>query len=430
MKKITHMVAIMLLVTCSVTAQQEKGVFGAANWLNNWSEFKPAKVDYGEANQILAGSIAIDTKLLKRNVYLLQGPVYVTNNAVLTIEPGTVIIGDFGSGAALVITKGAKIIADGLETDPIVFTSSKSLKKPGDWGGLIILGDAPINKFGGVSSVDFGLDNAMTVYGGTNSAADAGILRYVRIEYAGNKIRGNVNFNGLLLGGVGSTTVIENVMVSFAAGDSFVVYGGDVTLKKMVSLKSSAIDYRFNYGTQCRIDNSLAIRSSYISSNTMAYRCVDVASYEQKGEVDFSKKQTNVSASNMTLVNDSADLLGDMQKNLIKDAVRVAENSFLELKRSVISGFNPAVILDASIEVTAANLKKIKLEQLYINSCKGNIFTELNPNNEELENWYGNSAFFNVYDKQNNTEAFLDAFNDKRPDFRLKISKITASNNN
>jgi hypothetical protein len=119
-----------------------------------------------------------------------------------------------------------------------------------------------------------------------------------------------------------------------------------------------------------------------------------------------------------------------MQKNLIKDAVRVAENSFLELKRSVISGFNPAVILDANIEVTATNLKKIKLEQLYINSCKGNIFTEFNPNNEELENWYGNSAFFNVYDKQNNSEAFLDAFNEKRPDFRLKISKITASNNN
>jgi hypothetical protein len=430
MKKITQILALMLLFTCSVQAQQEKGIFGSLNWLNNWTEFKPTRLDYGEANQILAGNISTDTKLLKRNIYLLQGPVYVNNNAVLTIEPGTVIIGDFGSGAALVITKGAKIMADGLETDPIVFTSSRSLKKPGDWGGIIILGDAPINKFGGVSSVNYGLDNTMTVYGGSNLAANAGVLRYVRIEYAGSKVRGDENFNGLLLAGIGNATVLENVMVSFSAGDSFTVYGGDVAMKKMVSLKSSAIDYKFNYGAQCKLDNSLAIRSSYISSSTTAYRCLDVASYLQKAEVDFTKKQTNVVATNMTLVNDSADLLADMQKNLIKDAVRVAENSFLELKRSVISGFNPAVILDANIEVTATNLKKIKLEQLYINSCKGNIFTEFNPNNEELENWYGNSAFFNVYDKQNNSEAFLDAFNEKRPDFRLKISKITASNNN
>lgn len=430
MKKSIQVLALLLLVVCSASAQQEKGIIGSTNWLSNWTEFKPSKVDYGEANQILAGNISTNTKLLKKNIYLLQGPVYVNNNAVLTIEPGTVIIGDFVSGAALVITKGASIIADGLETDPIVFTSNRSVKKAGDWGGIIILGDAPINKFGGVASVNYDLDNAMTVYGGSNAAATSGILRFVRIEYAGKKVKGSGNFNGLFLGGVGNKTTIENVMVSYCAGDSFEVYGGDVVMNKMISLKANGIDYKFNFGAQGKIDNSLAIRSSYISSNTSASRCFDLASYDQKSEVDFNKKQTNIAASNMTFVNDSGDLAADTQNGLIKDAIRVAENSFLELKRSVISGFNPAVVLDAKIEVTAPNLKKIKLEQLYINFCKGNIFTEFNPNNEELENWYGNSAFFNVYDKKNNTEAFLDFFNEKRPDFRLRISKITASNNN
>jgi hypothetical protein len=430
MKKSIQVIALLLLVVCSASAQQEKGIIGSTNWLSNWTEFKPSKVDYGEANQILAGNISTNTKLLKKNIYLLQGPVYVNNNAVLTIEPGTVIIGDFVSGAALVITKGASIIADGLETDPIVFTSNRSVKKAGDWGGIIILGDAPINKFGGVASVNYDLDNAMTVYGGSNAAATSGILRFVRIEYAGKKVKGSGNFNGLFLGGVGNKTTIENVMVSYCAGDSFEVYGGDVVMNKMISLKANGIDYKFNFGAQGKIDNSLAIRSSYISSNTSASRCFDLASYDQKSEVDFNKKQTNIAASNMTFVNDSGDLAADTQNGLIKDAIRVAENSFLELKRSVISGFNPAVVLDAKIEVTAPNLKKIKLEQLYINFCKGNIFTEFNPNNEELENWYGNSAFFNVYDKKNNTEAFLDFFNEKRPDFRLRISKITASNNN
>jgi hypothetical protein len=430
MKKNIHFLALLLLIVCSANAQQEKGIIGSTNWLSNWTEFKPAKEDYGEANQILAGNISSNTKLLKKNIYLLQGPVYVTNNAILTIEPGTVIIGDFVSGAALVITKGASIIAEGLETDPIVFTSNRSVKKAGDWGGLIILGDAPINKFGGVASVNYDLDNAMTVYGGSNPAASSGSLRFVRIEYAGKKVRGSGNFNGLFLGGVGSKTTLENVMVSYCAGDSFEVFGGDVVMNKMISLKSNGIDYKFNYGVQCKIDNSIAIRSSYISSNTAASRCFDIASYDQKGEVDFNKKQSNVVASNLTFVNDSEDLAADIQSGLIKDAVRVAEDSFLELKKSVISGFNPAVVLDAKIQVTAANLKKIRLEQLYINFCKGNIFTEFNPENEELENWYGNSAFFNVYDKKNNAETFLDFSNEKRPDFRLRISKITASNNN
>jgi hypothetical protein len=430
MKKSIQVLALLLLVVCSATAQQEKGIIGSTNWMNNWTEFKPSKVDYGEPNQILAGNITENTKLLKKNVYSLQGPVYVTNNAVLTIEPGTVIIGDFVSGAALVITKGASIIADGLETDPIVFTSNRSVKKAGDWGGLVILGDAPINKFGGVGSVNYDLDNALTVYGGNNPAASSGILRYVRIEYAGKKVKGSGNYSGLFMGGVGNKTIMENVMVSFCAGDSFEVYGGDVVMNKMVSLKASGIDYKFNYGAQGKIDNSIAIRSSYISSNTGASRCFDLASYDQKTEVDFTKKQTSIVASNMTFVNDSDDLAADTQNGLIKDAVRVAENTFLELKRSVISGFNPAVVLDPKIDITAPNLKKIKLEQLYINFCKGNIFTEFNPNNEELENWYGNSAFFNVYDKKNNAEAFLEFFNEKRPDFRLKISKITASNNN
>src|SRR6187402_1844237 len=149
---------VFLLTVFTVNAQQEKGIFGSSNWLNNWTEFKPAKVDYGEATQILAGDITENTTLSKKDVYILQGNVYVTNNAVLTIEPGTVIIGDSESKGSLVITKGAQIIAEGSETDPIVFTSNKSIKKAGDWGGIIVLGDAPINKFGNYSSVNFDLD--------------------------------------------------------------------------------------------------------------------------------------------------------------------------------------------------------------------------------------------------------------------------------
>ena len=65
---------------------------------------------------------------------------------------------------------------------------------------------------------------------------------------------------------------------------------------------------------------------------------------------------------------------------------------------------------------------------MYFNNCNGNIFIENNSNNEDLENWYGNAAFFNVYSKSENAETFIDMKNDKRPDYRLRINKIIASN--
>lgn len=431
MKKITQIISIIiLLIFTNVSAQQEKGIMGYNNWLNNWTEFKPNKVDYGEANQILAGNISVNTKLLKKNIYVLQGNVYVTNNAVLTIEPGTLIIGDFETKGTLIVTKGASIIADGLETDPIVFTSNRSLKKAGDWGGIVVLGDAPTNKFGNVGSYNLDLDPSLTTYGGDNVAGNSGILRYVRIEFAGKKVKDAGNFNGLTIAGVGNKTILENIMVSYAAGDSFAFLGGDINATKLVSYKSINDDYKFTQGVQCRLHNSLAVRSSYLSSNKDGSRCLEVASYEKKNETDFTKKQTLVVASNITMLNDSENINADIQAGLVKEAIYVAENASLEMKRSVISGFNPAVLLDSKIEINAANLKKIKFEEMYFNLCKGNIFTEYNSNNEDLESWYGNSVFFNVHSQSDNKETFIDIFNPKKPDYRLQLGKITASSGN
>lgn len=427
MKSISQITYMVLFIVFSVNAQQEKGITGSNNWLNNWTEFKPNKIDYGEPNQILAGTIAVNTKLYKKNKYILQGSVYVVNNATLTIEPGTVIIGDYESIGALIITKGATIIADGLETDPIVFTSNRSVKRAGDWGGIVILSNAPINKLGSTSSVNYGLDNSLTSYGGEETNSNSGILRYVRIEFAGKKVKGKENFNALLLAGVGNKTILENIMVGYSGGDSFEIFGGDLKLNKMVSFKSRRNDFKFNYGTQCKINNSLVIRTSYITSS-LGSRCIDVCSYDKKEEVDFSKKQTSVIATNLTLVNNSENINADIQSGLVKEAIYIAENASLDFKRSVISGFNPAVLLSDKIEINGENLQKIRFEEMYFNFCRGNIFTEYNSNNEDLENWYGNGSFSNVYSQSVNNETFINFADEKKPDFRLRIGKITASN--
>lgn len=426
MKKSIKILIILLLVVSDINAQQEKGITGFKSWLNNWTEFKPNKEVYNDVTQILTGNISVNTKLYKRNVYLLQGNVYLTNNATLTIEPGTVIMGDSDSKASLIVTKGSSLMAEGLETDPIVFTSNKALRKAGDWGGIIILGDAPINKFGNKSSVNFDTDASLSSYGGNNPESNSGVLRFVRIEFAGARLKELDNFNSLLLAGVGNKTVFENIMVSYSAGDSFEILGGEVKLNQMISFKSSSDDYKFNYGTQSTIENSLAIRSSYMTS-TSGSRCMNVRSYDRKEEVDFSKKQTFVTARNLTFVNNSENIKAEIESGLVKEGVYVAENATIDFSKSVISGFNPAILLSNEIDINDQNLKRIKLEKMFFNLCKGNIYVEHNSNNEDLESWYGSAAFANVYSKAGNVETFIDFTNDKRPDYRLRIGAITVS---
>lgn len=417
----------IFVIAITANAQQEKGIIGSSNWLSNWTEFKPGKVEYNETNQILYGKITTNTTLQKRNTYLLQGPVYVTNNAVLTIEPGTVIKGDAETNGVLIIAKGSQLIAEGTETDPIVFTSNRPVKKAGDWGGIVILGDAPMNRFGGTASLNYDLDPTQTIYGGTNPTASSGVLRFLRIEFAGKKIKGFKDYNALSLAGVGNKTIIEHVMTSFSAGNAFEVLGGEVNMKNLVTFRASGDDFRISQGAQSKIDNSLAIRHSFYSGSSRA-RCLNVNAYDKKEETDISKKKTSVVVTNCTFVNATENLSADIASGLVKEGVYISENTNFSMSKSVISGFMPAAVLSESIKLEDGGLKTIEFKQMYFNNCKGNIFVENVSNNEDLEDYYGNLAFANLYESTPNDVMFIDPKpTSKTPDFRVQIGKITAS---
>ena len=152
---------------------------------------------------IAAGDITTNTTLTADKVYLLDGWVYVKSGATLTIDPGTVIRGSKANKGALIIEKGAKIIAEGTASNPIVFTSNQDAgsRSYGDWGGLIILGNATVNK------VDPIIEGGPTsTYGGSDDADNSGILKYVRIEFPGIAFQPDKEINGLTMGGVGSGT--------------------------------------------------------------------------------------------------------------------------------------------------------------------------------------------------------------------------------
>ncbi|KAB1066904.1 hypothetical protein F6U93_13710 [Tamlana haliotis] len=430
MKNFNSIMYLLLVVSGSINAQQERGIVGPDNWLSSWTEFTPSRVNYGENIQVLSGVISEDTTLYKKHIYLLIGDVFVTNSAILGIEPGTVVMGDSKTNATLTITPGAAIIAEGTPLDPIIFTSNNKRKKAGDWGGIIILGDVQTNRFGKsyVASLYTDIEPTnyeYTKFGDGKGENHSGFISHLRIEYAGRSSNNSDVSNGLLLAGVGAKTLISNVMVSYSGGHSFGIVGGEVNMNQMFSNKSKGNDYDIRYGAVCHIINALAVRSPYISSSE--FRCMNVLSYANEAEVDVTNKQTEVVAKNMALLTDSQDLDYDVRAGLIKEAVFIGADTNFTLDSSVISGFNKAVILDENIKVNDEYLSKIQLRNTCFNQCSGNVFSKLKEDNFQLENWYNNPSFFNDNFKTSHAEFFMDLSSNIR-DYRLNIQKIIAMN--
>jgi hypothetical protein len=206
----------------------------------------------------LNGNINITTTLTADKVWTLKGYVYVTDGAKLIIQPGTTIVSDIAEKGALIIERGAQIIAEGTATKPIVFTSGKTAgeKAPGDWGGVVILGKATTNRTS-EPTIEGGIGRP---YGGTNDLDNSGIVKYVRIEYAGIAAMPNSEINALTLGAVGSGTIIENVQTIYANDDAFEFFGGTVNAKNLYAYAPADDDFDFDFGYRGSVSYSVSKR--------------------------------------------------------------------------------------------------------------------------------------------------------------------------
>ncbi|WDF58633.1 hypothetical protein PQ462_18125 [Flavobacterium sp. KACC 22758] len=425
MKTKLRIVFFALITSFFIHAQQQpKGIIGTTNWMNNWTNFKPAINEYNEATNIIAGTIDKDTRLVKRNTYHLVGVVYVTNNATLTIEPGTVIRGDDKTCGTLVITNGAKIMAEGLETDPIVFTSEneKNNRKPGDWGGIIILGKAPINTLGGIHTLPFDLEPTLNHYGGQDPEDNSGVMKYIRIEYAGRKLSASKELNGLSLAGVGRKTVLSNIQISFSNDDSFECYGGDLNMSNLISYRTTDDDFDFTQGAQINITNSIAVRHPF-SSDISGSRCFEVDSYDKVQNTDMSKKMTKINASNITLIN-----LEENNQGLVRESIYVRENTFFNLNNSIVSGFSPFVLLEGNIGNGNENLAKMSFKNTIVNNCNGGITSESSSSDASIQNFYNPNSGLE-YTKMKNIELFITPNIKGNPDFRANVNNTLAIGN-
>ncbi|MBX3156377.1 MAG: hypothetical protein KF773_10290 [Deltaproteobacteria bacterium] len=207
----------------------------------------------------LNDDIKTDTTLKAENVYVLPRlrNVFVSPGATLTIEPGTQIQGEQGS--TLVITRGAKIHAVGTVEKPIVFTSAQpsGSRTPGFWGGLIVLGAAPINTnvLSTPPSAEATFEAFTTAipegkFGGTNPNDDSGKIKYVRIEFGGFNFVADREFNNLTLCGVGSATEIDFVQVHKGQDDGIEFFGGTVNVKHIVSSQNEDDGFDTDNGWQ------------------------------------------------------------------------------------------------------------------------------------------------------------------------------------
>ena len=209
----------------------------------------------------ISSNITNNTTWQNDKIYILTSRIAVTNGATLTIEPGTIIKGEAGTGAnatALIIARGAKLHAEGTANQPIIFTSiadeithgqiaSPNLDPTmnGLWGGLIILGNAPISADAPTAQIEgIPASDPNGLYGGSNANDNSGIIKYVSIRHGGANIGEGNEINGMTLGGVGNGTTIENIEVVGNQDDGVEFFGGTVNVKNLVvwNVGDDAID--------------------------------------------------------------------------------------------------------------------------------------------------------------------------------------------
>lgn len=298
-------------------------------------------------SKVITGVINENVELPKGK-YILKGYVYVNNRASIRFAPGTVIVGDTIQKGALIIEQNAKIFAEGTAEAPIVFTSGKApgQRKPGDWGGIAIAGNAPTNR--STTPILEGGINA--VYGGPLANDNSGILKYVRIEFAGIAADPNSEINGLTLGGVGRGTIIENVQISYGNDDAFEFFGGTVNCKNLIAFATADDDFDFDFGYVGSIQFGVSLRDPLFVDGGDAGNGIEC---DNDGTGTIAAPRTRPVLSNFTFCgpNGAAGTLGNHNFN-----TRFRRATHFVLVNSILMGYQKAGFQFESDSTAAAYL--------------------------------------------------------------------------
>lgn len=326
----------------------------------------------GGPTEKLPAEISADMTLTADKCWAIEGIVYVNAPAKLTIEPGTTLLGDQGTKGTLVVKPGAKIIADGKADEPIVFTSQKApgSRAAGDWGGLIVLGSAPINVVGGKASVEGIAVTPDTQYGGSKADDDSGIIRHVRIEFSGIQLSMNNEVNGLTLAGVGNKTIVENVMVHDTLDDCFEFFGGTVNAKHLVCAFNQDDGFDWDFGYSGKLQFLALVQDPVFEDDTNGF--------EGDNDADSS---ANTPISNPTIYN--VTMCG---KNQMVDGPK--KQMGMLLRRSTKGSINNAVV--TGFEWCADLRDPLTAPVIKSSICHGNVL--LNVGEQQEIDWFNTAG--------------------------------------
>ena len=322
----------------------------------------------------LPNSITANTTLSAGTVYSLKGYVYVTNGAVLTIEPGTIIRGFNASqdpealnhSGTLIIDRGSRIDARGTAAAPIVFTSSQAVgaRKYGDWGGVVLIGRAPANQ-GTSRAFEGGIRGTFDAT--LNTPEDnSGTMQYVRIEFPGVALSATPNseINGLTLYQVGSGTVLDHIQVSYSGDDAFEWFGGSANAKYLVALRTFDDDFDTDYGYTGKVQFGVVLRDPNVA-DASGSEAFESDNFDPGVPLVAGLPQTapifaNVSAFAFTSAPSNANTAGG--SGAYRAAMHIRRNTKISIYNSLFSGFPEGLRLEGTTAGTLANINDGSLE--------------------------------------------------------------------
>lgn len=387
MKRIYQTLALALTLNSAMaqtafwTPTMHKGAFAPSPtpmWTDTWTEWDPVNKVYPATNLTISANITTNTTWTTGQVVLLQGPIYVKNNAVLTIQPGVIIKGEKASaGSALIITKGAQINAVGTAAQPIVFTTDQAPgainRAVGDWGGLIILGKGIINLAGGLANVEGLPVSADSEYGGgssSNNTDNSGTISYVRIEFGGYVYAANKEINGLTMGGVGSGTKIDHVQVSYTNDDAYEWFGGAVSAKYLVSYRNLDDDFDTDNGWSGNVQFGLVVRDPSLADNPSVSTS---EAFESDNDATGSTNAPLTSGvfSNITAIGPYRGSSATVIASGYRRGLRLRRNTNLKVFNSIFMDFKTGIFIDGSAADANANSGALKFKHNVIATTSG-----------------------------------------------------------
>lgn len=364
----------------------------------------------------ISGRITQNTTLKKGDNNIIKGMVYVTNGVTLTVEKGAVVKGSYAGSdvAVLIVARGGKLVAEGTQEEPIVFTSSSPTPQSGDWGGIVLCGKAAINSSFegkvGLFQVEGGIDNASGEgrAGSGDEVAptpvnndNSGVLRYVRIEYAGYAFQPDKEVNSLTMAGVGNGTVIDHVQVTYAKDDAFEWFGGTVNCKYLIAYKTQDDDFDSDNGFSGSVQFGLIVRDSSIADISKS----EAFESDNNSSGNTATPQTSAVFCNITALGHRATAQNIGNSNYHGAAVQIRRNSSISIFNSAFVGWKSGIEIDDSRgNATSANLTSgsLKLKGIIIAGAEKPVqYVVANPTNgyteAQLTTWFLSAENKNQY---------------------------------